>query len=520
MLAEVIRKLVTDRGAPVADEAIAAAIVVKAGDPAAFASYLKNLKDRHVPVGVIELAIDKAEEAATPTTKGRGKPGLNRFAWNPQNLAAVIEGTAPGNYGEKFAQDEGGKLYRYQAGVYKPDGAERVRAHVRQIVGWERWSSHLANETIEYIRVAAPHLWEAPPLDTINLKNGLLDWQTKTLRPHSPAFLSITQLPVAYNRDAICPNWNEQISATFPEDCVLAGVAWQIVAWLMLPIALQKALLILGIGGSGKSTFLNALFNFLGRRNTCGLSLQKLEADRFATSRLIGKLVNICADLPSTHLENSSIFKNITGDDPMLDAEYKFKESFDFKPFARLVFSANQPPQSKDATEAFFDRWVVLAFNKVYRGTEQEISRKIVDARLSTPAELSGVLNRALDALPAVLDAGLTITQSMRESHTEFRRMTDPLAIWLNRYTIEDPKAFIPRIELQNAYNTWAMSNGTPPMTTTAFGLALKKLRPKIQDRQRTYGGKVVWCYVGLGLASEANRSQAEPEPESNRYSN
>jgi putative DNA primase/helicase len=38
-------------------------------------------------------------------------------------------------------------------------------------------------------------------------------------------------------------------------------------------------------------------------------------------------------------------------------AEYKFKDSFEFVPYSRLVFSANHLPKSQDASPAFFRRW-------------------------------------------------------------------------------------------------------------------------------------------------------------------
>ena len=41
-------------------------------------------------------------------------------------------------------------------------------------------------------------------------------------------------------------------------------------------------------------------------------------------------------------------------------------------------------------------------------------------------------------------------------------------------------------------------------MTLKAFGQALYRLRPNnIEERQRTVGGKVVWCYIGIGLSQQ-----------------
>ena len=132
----------------------------------------------------------------------------------------------------------------------------------------------------------------------------------------------------------------------------------------------------------------------------CHLSLQRLEADRFSAARLYGKLANICPDLPGERLESSAMFKAITGCD-RITAEVKYRDSFEFAPFARLLFSANRLPASSDASQAFFDRWLIVPFQNRFRQTRREIPRRMLEWRLCSPTELSGALNKALDGLRA-----------------------------------------------------------------------------------------------------------------------
>jgi putative DNA primase/helicase len=246
---------------------------------------------------------------------------------------------------EHFAQDAGGKLYRYVGGVYKPKDEKFVSSQVKALcIGLgmaDEWSTHLASEVVEFIRVDAPALWERPRLDILNVKNGLLRVVDRVLLPHSPDHLSPVQLPVDYDPKADCPAIKKFVSEVFPADAV--DLAWEILGWLMVPnTSIQKAVLLMGEGANGKSTWLSLLIAFIGKTNTSSVSLHKLESDRFAAARLIGKFANICPDLPSEHLAGTSVFKAITGGDSM-PGEYKFKDSFDFVPYARLVFSANHP---------------------------------------------------------------------------------------------------------------------------------------------------------------------------------
>lgn len=189
---------------------------------------------------------------------------------------------------ETFAQDEGGKLYRYHAGVYQPRGEAFVKVRVKKLCKkldrLAEWSSYLANEVVEYIRVDSLLLWQRPPSDVVNLRNGLLNIGTRQLAKHTPEHLSAVQLPVVYDPTATCPQIDRFISEVFPDDSTT--LAFEIPAWLMLPdTSIQKAVLLIGSGGNGKSRYLRMVEAFLGNCNVSNLSLHRLESDRFANLR-------------------------------------------------------------------------------------------------------------------------------------------------------------------------------------------------------------------------------------------
>ena len=317
-----------------------------------------------------------------------------------------------------------------------------------------------------------------------------------------PRYLSVVQLPVRYDPKATCPNIEAFVASTFPPDA--NDLAWEIAGVLMVPATwLQRAILLLGEGCNGKSVWLSLLVRFIGKHNVATMPLHKLEIDKFAVSRLVGKLANICADLPSEHLAGTSTFKALTGGDT-LNAEYKFKDSFDLEPFARLVFSANHPPRSADSSAAFFRRWVVIPFDHTF-GPDEQIPRDVLDARLQAPEELSGLLNKALDGLRRVQrQRRFSEAESTQAAWRDFHSTTDPLAVWLDRYTVDDPDCIVTKQTLRVAYNAQVERDGRPAMTAKAFGQALYKLRPNIEETQRTVGGKYQWCYIGIGLASQA----------------
>ena len=219
------------------------------------------------------------------------------------------------------------------------------------------------------------------------------------------------------------------------------------------------------------------------------MSLHKLESDKFAAARLVGKLANICPDLPSDHLTGTSVFKAITGGDP-LTTEYKFRDSFEFMPFCRLVFSANYLPRSGDASHAFFRRWQVIPFENTIP-PEKQIPQNVLDGQLQTAAELSGLLNRALLALARLQEnRGFSKVASVDRAGEDFRATTDPLSVWLDGFTTSDPADLVPRTALRLAYNAAAV--GLLDAAESA-----RRQRQTWRDFRRERRGALLWCRHG-----------------------
>jgi putative DNA primase/helicase len=454
-------------------------------------------------------------EEIPPTDDEENEPGI---------IKQLADAICAGNH---FARDASGRLRRYVGGVYRDQADRYVKAQVKQLLEeWAetgKWSSRRASEVVEYIAVDAPELPERPRIDLINCHNCMVRVEDGVSLPHDPKYLSTVQLPVKWDPAATCPAIDKFCAEVFPGDAI--DLAYEFPALLMTPdTTIQKAALLYGEGGNGKSVYCRLLVAFIGKENTAALSLHRLEANPFSASRLLGKLANICPDLPSEHLAGTSIFKAITGGD-VITGERKFCESFEFTPFARLVFSANHLPRSSDGSPGFFERWLVVPFDAKFRGTDQEIPREVLDARLSAPGELSGLLNRAVKALAGIRARGrLSEPESVRRAWDEFHATTDPLAVWLDRNTVDDAQATTTKQLLRVAYNAAAERAGRPAMSAKAFTQAINKLRPDVQEAQRTVSGRVQWCYLGIGLLHDGDSlttsqdSQDSPNLTSNNH--
>lgn len=91
----------------------------------------------------------------------------------------------------------------------------------------------------------------------------------------------------------------------------------------------------------------------------------------------------------------------------------------------------------------------------------------------------------------------------MQNAWNEFRESTDPVAVWLDTHTLDGPDLVVSKKELFQAYSTTARSEQRATITSTAFGKGLKRLRPGIQEAQRTMQDKVTWVWLGIGLRND-----------------
>jgi len=171
-----------------------------------------------------------------------------------------------------------------------------------------------------------------------------------------------------------------------------------------------------------------------------------------------------------------------------------------FRPFARLLFSANEYPQSSDASSGFYERWIVISFAQAFRGQRGEIARQVLDAQLAAPHELSGALNRALAAMQSVLGRGLPMTPSMRAAWDEFRCATDWVLIWLERMLVDCATMAIEKKAIHQALIQEAQRQRRAVISPAALYAKIRQHWPLVSEAQRridpTRNG--VECFVGL----------------------
>ncbi|MDD9147369.1 phage/plasmid primase, P4 family [Sporolactobacillus sp. CQH2019] len=367
---------------------------------------------------------------------------------------------------------DGKKLYIYRNGKYLSKGELVLKKLIQDLLD-EESNTNRIKQTMDWIKNETQILEDTkinPDDGIINVNNGLLNYQTGELKPHSPKRLSTIQLPVNYDPNADDPKMMAFIKSIVPDDAV--PVLLEFLGYCLMPnCRYQKALLCTGSGANGKSTFFNLIEKIIGRENISSVSLQDLDNNRFKVAQLYGKLINIFADIPKTPIKEASNFKTIvTGDS--INAEFKGIDSFDFKPFTKLIFSANEIPETSEKNEGFYRRWIIIPFPNQFKDKNCD---PLIEQKLSTNEALSTLFNLAIAGLNRLEhNEAFSPSDSIEDAINAYRGIRNSIDDFIEEKCLLSEIHTYSTADLHNEYITYCNNLQIKPIGTKKFNERLK----------------------------------------------
>ena len=392
---------------------------------------------------------------------------------------------------------ETGEMLFYARGHYVPNGEELIHrilvtmlAPYTKVNGQTAYNSHLLKEVLNIIRgmsYVESKRFDAD-LDIINCTNGLLNWRTGELLPHTPDYYSRIQINTAYDPDSECPNILSMFKTILrPEDF---RKALEFIAYcLYRKYPVQKAFILLGPGGTGKSHFIDVIRALLSYENVSSTSMHDLEEDRFATSDLYNKLLNENGDLSQNTLPNVNTLKMLVSNKDTIRAQKKGEQAFDFVNFAKIIFAANKLPRVRDDTTGFYRRIEILLFEHVFSEQEKIESVDLLQ-RVTTPNELSGLLNLVLPYLEPLLESGrFSNSFEVSTAKDQYKKQSDPVNTFVELYIKEVADECVAKERIYKEYCKFCKINHVEPLHVVPFGKALKSCIPWYVSGIRDFGG-------------------------------
>jgi putative DNA primase/helicase len=332
-----------------------------------------------------------------------------------------------------------------------------------------------------------------------NVLNGTLDLRTGKLRPHRREDLITKLAPVQFDPEAECPAWWEFLKRIFDSNFTLIEYLQKATGYTLTGSTIEQCLFFLfGLGANGKSTFLEIIHTLSGdyaQRTSSETFLMKKsggipnDVAALRGARLVGAV-----EVEAGRRLAEVLIKEMTGGD-RISARFLHAEWFTFKPEFKIFLAANHKPVIRGTDHAIWRRIRLIPFSVQIPKAEQD---KELPEMLK--AELSGILNWALEGCILWQDQGLNPPQEVCDATQGYREEMDPLADFLTECCILSPAAEVMAAELFKAYSSWTGTNGIKqPMSQTDFGMRLKDRG--LKNPQETKGpnkGRKKWQGIGL----------------------
>jgi P4 family phage/plasmid primase-like protien len=418
-----------------------------------------------------------------------------------------------------------GEFYAFGGVAWQRVADSKLEAWVVEFlqgVGTPELDARFVRDVTTHLKgLALLHCWDIPmpfkvvseePLNVdlapfLVFTNGVLELDRAVkgdiqLIPHDPAFFTQVVLPYEYNPQAACPLWRETINDILPQedaDDNRQQVLQEFAGYCLLcDCRFQKFLIMLGPGGNGKSTIEHGLRAMLGDSNWEAIPLDVL-GNEFRLMSLRGKLANFSGELSYLSRVNEGLLKRVVSGEP-IDVNRKYKDPIKLKTAAKLIVNTNEVPSINDASQAIWDRIIMMLFTQRLRGAKTE--DKTRPQRLE--AELPGIFNWALAGLIRLLTENrFTDCSKCAAAADAHRRESDSVLEFLDECCAASSDTCTESRVMYELYRVFAASRGRKPVANNEFGKRLKSAHPEWSKRRLPEGEREN-VYTGVTLSIDA----------------
>lgn len=380
------------------------------------------------------------------------------------------------------------QLHMYQDGIYISGQADIEGEMIKHIPSLNRAKR---KEVLDYLDIMIRENTPAAEAHLIAFRNGVLDVMDDTFSPFTPNHIITNRIDWDYNPQAYDELTDKTLDKIACNDNNIRSLLEEAVGMCMFRRnELGKAFILTGTGSNGKSTFLNMLKHMLGKRNISSLDLKKL-SDRFSTVMLFGKMANIGDDISDEFVVDSSMFKKIvTGE--TIDAEQKGQPKFEFEPFVKLFFSANNIPRMGKGRDsaAILRRLVIIPFEAKFSPTDDDYVPFIGD-KLKNQESMEYFIQLGLKGLKRVLETRqFTSSEKIQKELDEYEESNNPVLGFIRECETEDFQIENnPTSNVYKRYTEYCIANNLNPMSNIEFSKQINKLL-NFQVKDKKINGK------------------------------
>jgi len=321
----------------------------------------------------------------------------------------------------------------------------------------------------------------------IQFKDEIFDIKTgETLKPTSEYFVT-NPIPYQLHKDKFMntPMMDKIFEEWVGKDYV--QTLYEIIAYCLLPdYPMNRLFCFIGGGMNGKSKYLELLCKFIGEHNCTSTELDTLISSRFEVTRLHKKLVCQMGETNFNEISRTSILKKLTGGD-LIGFEYKNKNPFHDKNYAKIIISTNNLPTTTDKTIGFYRRWLIIDFPNQF-SEQKDILKDIPEEEYESLALKSCFILKEL-----LNDRKFHNEGSVYDRMEKYEAKSDFLQKFIDDFTIEEPNEYITKSDFYKKFVSWTKENRHRQLSETSLGLKMKE--KGFESSKKHFD----WMYDGKG---------------------
>jgi P4 family phage/plasmid primase-like protien len=362
---------------------------------------------------------------------------------------------------------------------------------------------------LELMQSLSPQEIKKSHLQGVNFVNGFLTDKLELL-PHKPEYGMMYTLPFRYIASAGGVNLHHDapLFSDFLETCwggdsdfmekVQALQEALLVTLFGWGSKFQKVILLQGVAKSGKSQLLSIASALVSDEARSAVS-PNAWGDPYSPAHMVGKLLNIAGELSEEKRIDGQKFKEIM-DGSEITCRKPYGDPFRAQITATHWFGSNPLPKTKDSSEGFNRRWLILTFNRPVPDSkiELDIAGKII------LQEREMITAWAIQAMPRVLaQQGYTLPRSHTKIMEEMACINNIVRAFVknsNELSFT-PNAQIPEKRVYEIFWSWALTHGSVKMMNIGeFRLRMRELSLSMGFEIEMNEATGAAVYHGVGL--------------------
>ena len=429
----------------------------------------------------------------------RGPGG--RLSFKPRLVADQIMKDVP-----LLNDDHTGLLYKWNGRYWEEYSSDQVKRLALDYLGREGNKSRAEDACFQARMLSTiPHgckINDRP--EWVCVKNGMLHL-TECMRPdyklsaHERDYYATYELGVEYNPESTmrCTRWLRFLEETIQTQGPIMQAQEFAGYCLTRYTHFHKFLILIGPGSDGKSVFLKILQQLVGEQNHTAVAFQDLE-DQFHRSSLYGKLLNVSTEVGSKALESNIVKAITTGD--TINAAFKHKDNFDFKPYCKMAFAANRLPRVLDNSDGFFRRPLPISFKRQFFDDDDD-----TNLLRELEGELSEIFVWALAGLQRLIaQEGFTRCDETDTLLMKWRRLNNPVLCFLEDHCEIGRDYTAPSRDIYTVYKGFCGESGYSALSRENFFRELYATQSFLTACRPRINGSPTWSVRGLRLKPDA----------------